>query len=214
MQINFLTTQPDFFSSVLSNSILGRAAKENRVTFNVVCLRDFADGNIKKVVDDAPYGGGAGMILKIEPIYRALMTLDAQKIKGQVYLTSAKGPIFNQRFARTWSHLDALTLICGHYEGVDERVLHFVDGEISLGQFVLTGGEAAALVITDAITRLLPGVLHNPDSLNEESFTQDALEYPQYTRPAVFQDLAVPEVLLNGNHAEIATWRKKNSRPL
>lgn len=214
MKINLLTTQPDFFASVLQTSILGRALKENLAQVEILCLRDFADGKIKKIVDDAPYGGGAGMILKIEPIYRALQALDEKGEQGQVFLTSAKGPVFNQQIARDWSALPYLTLICGHYEGVDERVLHFIDGEISLGQFVLTGGEIAAAAIIDAVVRLLPGVLGNPQSLAEESFTQNSLEYPQYTRPETFQDFTVPSVLLSGDHAKIAAWRREHSRSL
>lgn len=212
MQINILTTQPEYFTGPLSTSIIGRAVREQKIKFNLLCLRDFADGNLKKIVDDKPYGGGAGMILKVEPIYRALQHLQQEGSRGKVYLTSAKGPIFNQNLARTWSKLDFLTLICGHYEGVDERVLNFIDGEISLGQFVLTGGEGAAAIIADAVTRLLPGVLGNPDSLTEESFNDDELEYPQYTRPEKFLDWQVPEVLLSGNHAVIAAWKKDHQK--
>ncbi len=213
MKINFITTQPEFFASVLYNSILGRAVKDGKVEFNLLCLRDFATGKIKKIVDDSPYGGGAGMILKVEPIYRALQFLAEQGNKGKVFLTSAQGPVFNQELAQNLSQIPILTFICGHYEGVDERVTHFIDGEISLGQFVLTGGEIAAAAITDAIVRLLPGVI-NPASLLEESFNQENFEYPQYTRPQEFQGLTVPEILLNGNHAAIKDWRQKNSRKI
>lgn len=214
MKINFITTQPEFFTSVLSNSILGRAVKDNKVEFNLLCLRDFADGKIKKIVDDAPYGGGAGMILKIEPIYRALQFLEEQGSKGKVFLTSAKGQVFNQQLAQDFSQLPIITFICGHYEGVDERVTHFIDGQISLGKFVLTGGEVAAAAITDAVVRLLPGVLGNPASLIEESFNQENFEYPQYTRPEEFQGHKVPEILLSGNHAAIATWRQAHSQKI
>ncbi len=214
MKINFLTTQPEFFTSVLSNSILGRAAKDNKIEFKLLCLRDFAAGKIKKIVDDSPYGGGAGMILKIEPIYKALQYLEEQGSKGKVFLTSAKGQVFNQQLAQDLSQLPILTFICGHYEGVDERVTHFIDGEISLGQFVLTGGEIAAATMTDAIVRLLPGVLGNPASLIEESFNQENFEYPQYTRPEEFQGFKVPEILLSGNHAAINSWRQEHSRKI
>ena len=213
MKINFITTQPEFFASVLHNSILGRAVKDGKVEFNLLCLRDFATGKIKKIVDDSPYGGGAGMILKVEPIYRALQFLTEQGNRGKVLLTSAQGQVFNQKLAYDLSQTPILTFICGHYEGVDERVTHFIDGEISLGQFVLTGGEIAAAAITDAIVRLLPGVI-NPTSLLEESFNQENFEYPQYTRPQEFQGLTVPEILLNGNHAAIKDWRQKHSRKI
>ncbi|MDO5561363.1 MAG: tRNA (guanosine(37)-N1)-methyltransferase TrmD [bacterium] len=214
MIINLVTAVPEYFTDIFNVSIVGRAVRENFVTFNIISLREFADGKLKKQVDDAPYGGGAGMILKVEPIYRALKFLEEKNIKGQVFLTSAKGPIFNQSIAQNWSQLDALTLVCGHYEGVDERVLNFVDGEISLGQFVLTGGEAAANAMIDATVRLLPGVLGNPTSLVEESFAQETLEYPQYTRPEDFLGFKVPEILLSGNHGAIANWRNEKSTKL
>ncbi len=210
MKINFLTTQPEFFDSILTSSIIGRAVTDKKVDFRVLCLRDFADGNKKKITDDAPYGGGAGMIMKIEPIYRALQALEEQGRRGQVFLTSASGTIFTQTIAQNLSTAPALTFICGHYEGVDERITHFIDGQLSLGQFVLTGGEPAAATFTDAIVRLLPGVLGNPASLLEESFSdQNLTEYPQYTRPQEFMGHSVPEILLSGNHAAIAKWRQE-----
>lgn len=212
MIVNLITAVPEYFANIFNVSIVGRAVSENFVNFNIISLREFADGKLKKQVDDAPYGGGPGMILKVEPIYRALKFLDEKNIKGQVFLTSAKGPIFNQLTAQAWSQLTALTLVCGHYEGVDERILNFVDGEISLGQFVLTGGEAAAIAMIDATVRLLPGVLGNPESLIEESFAGETLEYPQYTRPEDFLGFKVPEILLSGNHGAIADWRNKKSR--
>jgi len=214
MQINLLTGCPEYFGDNLRASIVGRAQKNQAVTINIVNLRDFADGHRKKIVDDAPYGGGPGMILKIEPIVRALDDLTARGERGQVFLTSAKGPIFTQATALTWASLPILTLICGHFEGVDERVTHFIDGEISLGQFVLTGGEPAAAVMLDAVVRLLPGVLGNQDSLAQESFSDGHLEYPQYTRPAEFRGLRVPEVLLSGDHAAVDRWRADHQIPL
>ena len=194
MHINLITSVPEFFEQILSVSMLGRAVAAGAVTFRVVSLRDFAPGNLKKQVDDRPFGGGPGMILKIEPIVRALDYLSAQNQRGTVYLTSPQGTVFHQAQARAWSHLDCLTLICGHYEGVDARITHFIDGQISLGNFVLTGGEPAALAMIDATVRLLPGVLGNADSLTCESFDADCLEYPQYTRPSVFRGLSVPDV--------------------
>ena len=218
MLINFLTVSPDFFVSPLNSSILSRAQKSAAVQFNVICLRDFADGkeNGKKQVDDKPFGGGPGMVLKIEPIDRALSFLTEKNQKGHVILTSAQGEVFNQTHAQHFAaHHDILTIICGHYEGVDARVLTLIDQELSLGQFVLTGGEPAALTMTDAIVRLLPDVLGNADSLLEESHSAGhlgQLEYPQYTQPRSYNGLDVPEVLLSGNHAKIAAWREENRR--
>lgn len=214
MLINFLTCVPEYFSSVLSSSILGRAQTKQLVSFQVINLRDYADGNLKKIVDDKPYGGGAGQVLKIEPIVRALEDLEKKAIKGKVYLTSAGGQIFHQGLAQVFSQLSTMTFICGHYEGVDERVKHFIDGEVSLGQFVLTGGEAAVAAIVDAVVRLLPGVLGNAESLKEESFINGKIEYPQYTRPAEFRGLRVPEVLLSGHHQQISDWRRQKQSKL
>lgn len=212
LQINLLTVVPEYFDSLLKTSILGRAIKQNLIEVNLFCLRDFADGKPqgKKQVDDKPFGGGPGMLLKIEPIDRALTFLEDKGQKGQAYLTSASGPIFNQHLAQAWSQLDYLTFICGHYEGVDARVKNLIDGEISLGQFVLTGGEPAAAVMIDAISRLVPGVVGNADSLTEESHSQGELgvgEYPQFTQPRTYRDWSVPEILLSGDHRKIAQWR-------
>lgn len=212
MLINFLTCTPEYFSSILSSSILGRAREKQLVDYTILNLRDYADGNIKKIVDDKPYGGGAGQVLKIEPIVRALDDLQSRSQKGKVYLTSAGGRVFNQQLAQTWSQLSILTFICGHYEGVDERVKNYIDEEVSLGQFVLTGGEPAVAAMVDATVRLLPGVLGNPESLKEESFINGKIEYPQYTRPAEFRGLQVPEILLSGNHRQISAWRSRHQK--
>lgn len=214
MKINLISVAPDYFASSLATSIVGRAISKGQVQVEIVSLRDFADGKVKKQVDDAPYGGGAGMILKIEPIDRALASLTARGERGQVYLTSARGEMFTQNHARQWAKLPILTLICGHYEGVDERVTKLIDGEISLGQFVLTGGEAAAAAMMDATIRLLPGVLGNSESLREESFNDQHLEYPQYTRPAQWRGWQVPQILLSGHHAEINKWRQAQRREI
>ena len=210
MKINIITTVPEYFDSMLTTSILGRAVKNHLVDIERYCLRDFADGKNKKQVDDAPYGGGPGMILKIEPIVRCLRLLEQKGQKGLVYLTSAGGEVLTQTRLQTWTQTTCLTFICGHYEGVDARIKHYIDGEISLGQFVLTGGEPAVGVMIDALVRLLPGVLGNDESLAQESFTDGLIEYPQYTRPAVFEGHAVPEVLLSGHHQLIAQWRAKH----
>jgi tRNA (guanine37-N1)-methyltransferase len=215
MKINLITCCPDYFPSILATSIIGRALRDNKISFEILSLRDFADGNRKKQVDDEPYGGGAGQILKIEPIARALNFLATKKELGRSYLTSTRGEIFTQKFARNFAQEKYLTLVCGHYEGVDERVGQLVDGQISLGHFVLTGGEPVAAVIIDATIRLLPGVLGNRDSLAEESFNDNCtIEYPQYTRPASFNDLKVPEVLLSGHHQEIQNYRLQNCKHL
>ena len=214
MKINLISGCPEYFGSNLTASILGRAQNKHLLEIEIVNLRDFADGNRKKIVDDTPYGGGPGMILKIEPIARALDYLDTKAERGQVWLTSAKGTVFNQKTAQNWCRLPILTLICGHFEGVDERVTHLIDGEISLGQFVLTGGEPAAAVMIDATVRLLPGVLGNRESLEQESFTNDTLEYPQYTRPVEFRGWRVPEILLSGHHGQISAWRHAHSRSI
>ncbi len=208
MKINIITAIPEYLQAICQSSILGRALAANKYQLEILCLRDFADGNLKKKVDDAPYGGGAGMILKIEPIDRALTSLRQKNELGHCVLTSSKGEVFQQVTAQAWSQLAYLTIICGHYEGVDHRVSQLVDEEISLGQFILTGGEPAAAAMIDATLRLLPGVLGNSESLKEESFNDNYLEYPQYTRPENYQGMKVPEVLLSGNHQAIKQWRE------
>ena len=212
MQINLITIFPEYFEAVLGVSILGRAQNKGLLKIKTLSLRDFADGKPdgKKMVDDKPFGGGAGMVMKIEPIDRALESLKERGEQGRVVLTAAGGEIFNQQIASDWSQLDYLTIICGHYEGVDARVKNLIDAEISLGQFVLTGGEPAALTMIDATARLLEGALGNPASLVEESHSEGVLgeiEYPQYTQPREYKGWTVPEVLLSGHHAQIAAWR-------
>lgn len=230
MKINIITIFPEFFESALQTSLLARAQKNEAVKFEFLQLRNFADGKNKKIVDDKPFGGGPGMIMKIEPIDRALKFLEDRGQRGEVILTSAQGEIFNQKIAQKWADEEKkmaqekndsekiLTIICGHYEGIDERVKNLIDREISLGKFVLTGGEPAALVMIDATVRLLDGVLGNAESLVEESFCltdqngTTKLEYPQYTQPREYHGWVVPEVLLSGNHAKIAKWRADNCR--
>ncbi|MCL2110173.1 tRNA (guanosine(37)-N1)-methyltransferase TrmD [Microgenomates group bacterium] len=217
MQFNILSAVPEFFDTVLDKSILGRARKSGLVTFNILSLRDFAKGKEggKKQVDDKPFGGGAGMILKIEPIDRALEYLEKKGEKGRVILTSAKGKIWNQKMAAEWAAKSEeeykwVTIICGHYEGVDERVKELIDEEISIGQFVLTGGEVASLVMMDSATRLLEGVLGNKESLAEESHGRELgeVEYPQWTQPREYKGMGVPEILLSGDHGRIREWRR------
>ena len=227
MKLTILTLFPDFFASPFQSSILKRAAAAQSVDFQVINIRDYATDK-HKVTDDRPYGGGPGMVMKVEPIYAALadvlgndpvthVSANRQKKNWttKVVLTSAKGKLFQQASAAQYSQLEQLVIICGHYEGVDERVVeHLIDEEVRIGDYVLTGGEPAALVMADAITRLLPGVLGNDESTTGESHsTPGFFAHPQYTRPAEFHDWSVPAVLLNGNHAEITEWRQQQTSP-
>jgi len=211
MQVTILTLFPEYFISLLETSIIGRAQKSGSVNFRIVNIRDFA-ADKQHTTDDRPFGGGPGMVMKVEPIDLALKTIDTEGIKSKTILTSAKGELFDQKKAQEYAALDNLTIICGHYEGVDERVAeHLVDEEIRVGDFVLTGGEAAAGVILDAVVRLLPDVLGNPESLSGESHSQPGLfGFPQFTRPEDYNGWKVPEVLLSGNHKQIEEWREKN----
>jgi len=193
----------------MAESILRRARERGIVNVESLDIRDWAPGK-HRVTDDMPYGGGPGMVMKIEPIYRALAELRTPE--SRVILMSPQGRVFNQEVARaasTWSHL---ILICGHYEGVDQRVAdHLIDEEWSIGDYVLTNGALAAMVVTDAVTRLIPGVLGDAESAVQDSFTGSLLDHPHYTRPEQFQGLDVPAVLLSGNHAAIAQWRAEQS---
>lgn len=209
--MNILTLFPEFFESALNSSILKRAQKNESVSFNLVQLRDFTH-DAHATTDDRPFGGGPGMVMMVAPIAEALENLGLAK--GQpgklIVLTSAKGQLFTQETAKTWSNLTELTIICGHYEGVDERVAeHLIDAEVRIGDYVLTGGEPAAVVMADAVVRLLPGVLGNELSNQDESHTiPGQLGFPQYTRPEVYNTWSVPPVLMSGNHAKIQIWRK------
>lgn len=257
MTFHLITIFPRIFDSYFSESILKRAQEKKLIKIKVHNLRDWTEDK-HKTVDDAPYGGGAGMIMKVEPIFRALQALKFQipitksqtssksqipnhkhgsKIlnhKSKIVLLSAKGKTWNQQLAKKYSKLDNLILICGRYEGVDERVKKFIDGEISIGNYVLTGGEIPAMAIIDSITRLLPGVLGNKESIKHESHSKPSLlEYSQYTRPEVFtaplpgrgkrglkplsdkvkiKSYRVPKILLSGNHKKIDEWRRKNPK--
>ena len=210
MRFTIITLFPDFFSSPLKTSILGKAIKNQKIKVNVINVRDFAAGK-HKVSDDAPYGGGKGMVMKPEPIIKAIKSIREDNSAAWVTLLSPQGRLFNQILAGELSQKKHLVLICGHYEGVDQRVRYFIDDEISLGDFVLTGGEPAALCIIDAVARLLPGVIGKPQSLEEESFSEGLLEYPQYTRPAEYAGYKVPEILLSGHHKNIAQWRRQQA---
>ncbi|MFH2118627.1 MAG: tRNA (guanosine(37)-N1)-methyltransferase TrmD [Candidatus Paceibacterota bacterium] len=212
MQIYVFTLFPAFFDSVLDSSILGRALKNKQLTVEVINIRDFSTDK-HHTADERPYGGGPGMVMKIEPIDRALQKFKFKKgtPNEKIILTSAKGGVFTQQTAQDWQTLDRLGLICGHYEGVDERVAQYlIDEEIRIGDYVLTGGEPAAAVMIDAVARLIPGVLGNEASnLDESHSVLGQLGYPQYTRPEKYQDWSVPEELLTGDHKKIEEWREK-----
>lgn len=208
MKINIVTLFPGMFQGVFTESILGRARDAGLLEISVVGLREHGLGS-HRVVDDNPYGGGGGMILKPEPIASALASIAE---RGRVILTSPRGKPFRQADALRLSGLEAITIICGHYEGVDERVSElFVDEELSIGDYVLTGGELPAMVIADAAARLIPGALGHDTSESGDSHYDGMLEYPHYTRPREFMGREVPGVLLSGNHGEIRAWRARES---
>lgn len=210
MKITFITLFPEIFQPVLDSSILKRAQKKGLVEFELINLRDFGKGT-HKIVDDKSYGGGVGMVLKADVLAKALKSV-VQGQKPKIILTSASGHTFNQQKAKQLSKLKHLILICGHYEGIDQRFIDkYVDEEISVGDYILTGGELPAMVIADSITRLIKGVLEKEEATKNESFENNLLEYPHYTRPESFEGLKVPKVLLSGNHAQIETWRHEKA---
>ncbi len=206
MRFDIVTLFPDCFTSVLSSGLIGKALAKQIAQVNLVNPRDFTTDKHRKV-DDEPYGGGVGMLMKPEPIFAAVESLPVLA-RREVILMSPQGEKMNQPLLRELAkNYDQLVVICGHYEGVDERVLHIVTREISLGDFILTGGEIPAMALINGVVRLLPGTVAKVESLTLESFEQGLLDYPQYTRPANFRGWKVPDVLLSGNHAEIAKWR-------
>jgi tRNA (guanine37-N1)-methyltransferase len=209
--VQILTLFPEFFDSPFATSIIGRAVEQGHAALGCTQIRDFATDK-HRTTDDVPYGGGAGMVMKPEPTVAALEHAAALCPGApRVYLTP-QGEPFTQAIAREMATWTGMVLVCGRYEGLDERVREgWIDREISVGDYVLTGGEPAALILIDAVVRLLPGVLGNPESLSEESFSNGRLEYPHYTRPRDFRGRLVPEVLLNGNHAKIDAWRREQS---
>ena len=237
MKFDIITIFPKIFDSYFNESILARARKNKLIKIDVHNLRDYTEDK-HKTVDDTPYGGGAGMVFKIEPIYKALVKIVGknklkcfkkgiknQKLriknnsKTKIILLSAKGKRFDQAMAKRFSKLDKLILICGRYEGIDERVAKYLaDEEISVGDYILTGGEIPAMTIVDSVSRLIEGVVGNKESIKEESFSKkDYLEYPHYTKPEFFSpdkktNWKVPEVLLSGNHQKIGEWREKSSK--
>ena len=212
--INFdiLSIFPEMFASPLNFSLLKKAQAKGIINISLHDIRNWADDK-HKMTDDSPYGGGCGMVMKLEPVEKALSSI-RKKYKGNstVILMTPQGEVFNQKIAEELSKKKRIIIICGRYEGVDERIReHLVDREISIGDYILTGGELAAMVLIDAVSRLLPDFLGNPESKLCESFSQNLLEYPQYTRPADYKSWEVPDVLISGNHAEIERWRKKES---
>lgn len=211
MRFTVLTLFPAVFDSIRGTSLFGKAIDSGLLELVGIDIRDFAEGK-HRMVDDTPCGGGAGMVMKVEPVARAIAHLRQADPTVRVALLTPQGAPFVQSVAREFSQLQHLALLCGRYEGVDERIRSLVDCEVSVGEFVLSGGEPAAWVVIDAVARLVPGVLGCPESLVEESFSHPGrLEYPQYTRPREFGGLSVPEVLLSGDHGAIASWRKRQS---
>jgi tRNA (guanine37-N1)-methyltransferase len=211
-KIQIISLFPEMFEGVLNTSMMWKAQKEKLIDFKIIQLRDFGIGP-RKQVDDTPYGGGDGMLLKPEPLFAAVESAKKHDPTARVVLMTPKGPVWKQADARAWSQdLRGLIFICARYEGYDERITTIVDEQVSIGEYVLTGGELPAMTVIDSIVRLIPGVLGGETSTEIESFSDDdTLEFPQYTRPETFNDLQVPSVLLSGNHAEIAKWRTKKS---
>jgi len=210
LRIDILTLFPEMFTGVLESSILGKAQEKGLVEYHVTNFRDFSESK-HGTVDDTPYGGGGGMVLKPEPLFRAVESISNEK-KPRVILMCPQGKRYNQKIAEELAQEDHLVFICGHYEGYDERIRQFlVTDEISIGDYVLTGGELAAMVVVDSVVRLQPGALGNETSAITDSYSTGLLEYPHYTRPAEFRGWKVPDILLSGHHANIERWRLKES---
>ena len=220
MKIDILTLFPNMFRGPFDESIIRRAQDKKLVEIKIHNLRKWTKDK-RKTVDDKPYGGGIGMVLMVEPIFKAIKSLKTQNSKSSVILLSPQGIVFNQKKAQELAKSDHLILICGHYEGFDERIRkHLVDEEISIGNYILTGGELPAMVVADSVTRLIPGVLKKPEAVQLESFSklkirklkiENLLEYPQYTRPANFKGWKVPSILLSGNPKKIKEWQEKKA---
>jgi tRNA (guanine37-N1)-methyltransferase len=213
MHIHVVTIFPEFFASPLAVGIIKRAREAGLLRVSLVDLREYTRDRHRST-DDYPYGGGQGMVMKPAPIVDALDAIRAGAPRARRILLSPRGAVLDQARAEALAQVKDLVLVCGRYEGVDERVREFVDDELSIGDYVLSGGEVAALVVVEAVTRLLPGALGNVESARHESFTSGLLEYPQYTRPETFRDLPVPSVLLSGDHAAIARWRMQAAREI
>ena len=211
LRFDIITIFPDMFAPILNESILKRAQEKKKVTIYIHDLRDYTDDQKHRKIDDRPFGGGPGMVMMPQPLFDAVKAIKGRR-KAKVIYTSPSGKPFSQNYAKRLTKAQNLIIICGHYEGIDERVReHLVDEEISVGDYVLTGGELPAMIIVDAVTRLIPGVLGKEESLLHESFEDDLLEGPQYTRPANFRGTKVPDVLLSGNHKAIEVWQKSQA---
>ena len=215
MLIDIITLFPEMFAGVFGESIIKRAVEKNILAIRFTQLRDFAFDKHRQV-DDSPFGGGAGMVLKPEPVYRAVRDVlsKSDDVKRKIIITDPSGAVFNQAKAKELSTLDQIIFICGHYEGFDARIYDLADELISIGDYVLTGGELPAMVIVDAVARMLPNVLGSAESAATDSFFDGMLGYPQYTRPREFEGKFVPEILLSGNHAEIKKWREEQALAL
>ena len=221
MRFDIMTLFPDLVNTVLGESIIGRAQKSGAVEINTYNIRDFSEDKHRRV-DDTPYGGGKGMLMMAPPIYNCYSAiLEEQKCAGfepdrrRVIYMSPAGKVLNQKKAEELSQYDNIIILCGHYEGVDRRIIdEIVDEEVSIGDFVLTGGEIPATILVDAVSRLLPGVLSDPECYEKESISSGMLEYPQYTRPYEFHGVKVPDVLISGHHANIDKWRDESAREL
>jgi tRNA (guanine37-N1)-methyltransferase len=212
MRIDVITIFPKMFSPVLNESIIKRAQKKKKLKVNIIDLRDFS-GDKHRKVDDRPFGGGPGMVMRAAPFHAAVGRIFKKNPRKQakVVLLCPQGKLLTQKKCQELAAARHLVLLCGHYEGIDQRVKKIVDAEVSIGDYVLTGGELPAMVLIDAVTRLIPGVLGHADSNKSETFEGGLLEYPHYTRPAVFKEMKVPEILLSGDHKKIAQWRKKEA---
>lgn len=211
IRFEILTLFPDFFKGPLSESIISRACEKNLIGIRIINIRDFT-ADKHHVADDYPYGGGAGMVMKPEPIARAIRSLKEESPQPRVIYLTPQGKPFSQQRARELAQMDRIILLCGHYEGIDERVrMRLVDEEISIGDYVLTGGETPALIVLDAVARMIPGVLGNEDSFRNDSFYDGILDYPHYTRPEEFEGDRVPETLLSGHHKKIEEWRRREA---
>lgn len=220
MIITILTLFPEIFPPIFNHSILGRAQKKGLLKIRLVNIREYARDRHKSV-DDRPYGGGVGMIMRVDVVECAISTVKSQisnpksKFKEKIILLDPRGKQFNQSKAQSFAKLDHLILVCGHYEGIDERITGFVDEKISVGKYILTGGEIPSMVITDAVARLIPGVFRRAEATRNESFGKEKyLEEPQYTRPEIYKGLRVPKILLSGDHEKILNWKKSRRKLL